>query len=156
MAGSLKLSGYTYLWMLPIYGLAVFLEPVYQQIRSSPWIVRGIIWAGVIFFIEYLSGWILKSIVGVCPWDYSIYSHYALDGFIRLDYFPIWFMSGLLFEKISNFLNRIQVTYSLAGMPEDEQSASIILLKNGEDFLSPFLRESNNETSSFYENLREP
>lgn len=138
LVGSLKLTGHTYLWMLPIYGCAVFLEPFYERMRSSPWIVRGILWAGIIFLVEYLSGWILQTTIGVCPWDYSLYSRYTLDGFIRLDYFPIWFMSGLLFEKISNFLNRIQVTYTFSGITNGNDN--FILLKDGEDFLSSFFK----------------
>jgi len=126
--------------MFPIYGLAVFLELVYKRIRCSPLIIRGIIWAGIIFFIEYLSGWILKITIGICPWDYSLYSRYTLDGFIRLDYFPIWFATGLLFEKVSDFLNRLQVSYSLAGKPNEEQNGRIILFKDGEDFLASFLK----------------
>lgn len=122
LVGSLKLSGHTYLWMFPIYGLAVFLEPVYEQIRPAPWMVRGIIWACIIFFMEYLSGWTLNHVIGFCPWDYSLYSRYGLDGFIRLDYFPIWFVAGLLFEKVSTFIKRIRITYSQAGEPDEKSS----------------------------------
>lgn len=116
LAGSLQLTGHTYLWMFPIYGLAVFLEPMHDRIRSMPWMVRGTVWAGVFFIIEYLSGWVLKLLIGVCPWDYSLASPYMLDGLIRLDYFPVWFITGLLFEKIHDFLNRLQITY----IPEKE------------------------------------
>ena len=34
-----------------------------------------------------------------CPWDYSK-SPLNVNGLIRLDYAPLWFGAGLLFEKI--------------------------------------------------------
>lgn len=109
LAGSMRLTAYTYLWMFPIYGLAVFMEPVHEHIRSSPWVVRGIIWAGLIFTIEYFSGWILELTLGFCPWDYSAFSPYSVDGFIRLDFFPVWFIAGLIFEKIHDYLDSISL-----------------------------------------------
>ncbi|MEQ8175196.1 MAG: hypothetical protein ABRQ26_09025 [Syntrophomonadaceae bacterium] len=108
-AGSASLTARTYLWMFPIYGLAVFLEPVHDQIRTSPWPVRGVIWTSIIIGIEYGTGWLLRSLIGVCPWDYSGHSRFAVDGLIRLDYFPVWFVAGLLFEKLHDFINHIQI-----------------------------------------------
>jgi uncharacterized membrane protein len=108
MNGFFDLTGYTYLWMFPIYGLAVLLEPVHNRVRSAPWLVRGIIYVSIIFMIEYLSGWALKLIVGFCPWDYSGHTAYTVDGFIRLDYAPAWFVAGLLFEKLHDLLINLQ------------------------------------------------
>jgi uncharacterized membrane protein len=71
LRGSISLTGYTYLWMFPIYGLAVFLEPIHDGIRKAPWPIRGLIWAALILVIEYLSGWILIQLIGFCPWDYT-------------------------------------------------------------------------------------
>jgi uncharacterized membrane protein len=111
LSGSVKLSGQTYLWMFPIYGLAVFLEPMRKQMRTMPWPVRGTIWAGTFFIIEYLSGWLLRAAIGVCPWDYSQAGSLALDGLIRLDYFPVWFTAGLIYERLCDFLVRAQLIY---------------------------------------------
>lgn len=105
LAGSLSLTGHTYLWMFPIYGLAAFLEPVHDRIRTVPWPVRGVIWVGAIFIIEYLTGWLLKVAIGVCPWDYTGITPFAVEGFIRLDYFPVWFAAGMLFEQIHDYLD---------------------------------------------------
>lgn len=107
--GVLSLTAQTYLWMLPIYGLAVFLEPFHDQIRSAPWPVRGFIWASLILGMEYASGWLLRLIIGFCPWDYTGQSRFAVDGLVRLDYFPVWFAAGLLFERIHDYLNRIML-----------------------------------------------
>ncbi|HWP96681.1 MAG TPA: hypothetical protein VN426_07500 [Syntrophomonadaceae bacterium] len=106
---SLSLPAKTYLWMFPIYGLAFLLEPLHDQIRSAPWPVRGFIWASLILGMEYSSGWILQLIIGVCPWDYSGQSRFVVDGFIRLDYIPVWFMAGLLFEQIHDQMDRILI-----------------------------------------------
>lgn len=108
MSGSLRLTGYTYLWMFPIYGMAVFLEPLHDRMRNSPWPVRGLVYTAAIFMVEYISGWLLQLILGFCPWDYTGSTAYTIDGFIRLDYMPFWFVAGLLFEKLHDFLTTLQ------------------------------------------------
>jgi len=113
LSGSLSLTGHTYLWMFPIYGMTVFLEPIHDRIRPVPWLSRGIIWVSLIFFIEYLSGWLIKTSIGFCPWDYSGSSPYSVDGFIRLDFFPYWLATGLGFEKAHDFLDSVSVRYQL-------------------------------------------
>ncbi len=107
---SWRLAAHTYLWMFPIYGLAIFLEPFHDRIRSAPWPVRGFIWASLIIGIEYLFGWLLKIFLGFCPWDYSGASLFSLDGFVRLDYTPFWFLAGLIFEHIHDYLDRISIS----------------------------------------------
>jgi len=109
MKGDLMLSSSTYLWMFPIYGLAVFLERVHDSIAERPWYVRGFIYAVLILAIEYLSGWLLRSILGACPWDYRDATPYHITGLIRLDYFPVWFVAGLIFERIHKVLDRLLV-----------------------------------------------
>lgn len=53
-----------------------------------------------IFSMEYLTGTLLKK-KDFCPWDYSkVPLNY--HGVIRLDYAPVWFLTGLLYEKILN------------------------------------------------------
>jgi len=104
--GHWALAGFTYLWMFPIYGLAVFLEPVHEAIRPAPWWIRGAIWASFIIMLEYVTGWALQSIIGLCPWNYSPYTDSHVNGFIRLDYVPVWFVVGLLFERFHDLLER--------------------------------------------------
>lgn len=114
LRGSLSLTAHTYLWMLPIYGLAVGLEPVHDGIRKAPWPIRGLIWAAIILLIEYLSGWVLIQLIGFCPWDYSGSSVYAVEGLIRLDFAPFWFIAGLIFEQIHDFIDHLKLPYSTA------------------------------------------
>lgn len=109
LTGSISLTAKTYLWMFPIYGLAFLFEPVHDQIRTSPWPVRGFIWAALILGLEYLAGWLLRTFIGLCPWDYSGRSRFVVDGLIRIDYFPFWFAAGLLFEKFHDFLDSLLV-----------------------------------------------
>ncbi|MFW6238548.1 MAG: putative ABC transporter permease [Halanaerobiales bacterium] len=105
--GNFRLPARTYLWMFFIYGLAVLLEPVHNKLRSHPVLLRGGIYVLIIFSLEYVTGWFLKSTVTVCPWDYSG-TDYSVNGFIRLDYAPLWFLCGLLFEQIHDYLLFIQ------------------------------------------------
>jgi len=100
--GNIELPGKTYIWMFPIYGLAVLLEPIHNRIRQWPVILRGGIYVVFIFIIEYATGLLLREFLGACPWNYD--SSYAVDGLIRLDYTPAWFVAGLLFEKIHDKL----------------------------------------------------
>ncbi len=51
-----------------------------------------------IFLGEYVSGILLKR-KNMCPWDYSR-TPYHYRGVIRLDYAPVWFLVGLLYERI--------------------------------------------------------
>lgn len=101
--GDVRLRGWTYIWMFPIYGLAVFLEPIHNRIKDWPIAVRGSVYTILIFFVEYTSGWLLKLMTGVCPWDYSG-CRFSINGFIRLDYAPAWFTAGLLFERLHLYL----------------------------------------------------
>ncbi|NLM97876.1 MAG: hypothetical protein GX175_09775 [Halanaerobiaceae bacterium] len=106
--GEAELRGWTYLWMFPIYGLAILMEPIHNQIRDWPFYLRGIVYVFFIFMIEYTTGWILRNTISLCPWDYS-HSAYSINGLIRLDYAPAWFAAGLIFEKIHDLLLRINI-----------------------------------------------
>jgi Predicted membrane protein len=103
ISGDVRLRGWTYIWMFPIYGCAIFLEPIHDRIRSWPVVLRGGVYMLLIFFTEYSTGWLLKTVTGVCPWDYSGKT-FSVNGFIRLDYAPVWFTVGLLFEKLHDAL----------------------------------------------------
>ena len=88
----------TSIWMFPIYGMACFLTPLCRLLRKRNFLVRGMVYTCCIFTGEFLSGSLLKR-HGACPWDYS-HAKYNINGVIRLDYAPLWFGAGLLFEKV--------------------------------------------------------
>jgi len=78
---------------------AVMLEYVHEEIRPYKWWARGVIYMTLILSIEYFTGYFLDYLVGACPWDYTGNS-LSVKGYIRLDYAPVWFGAGLLFEQI--------------------------------------------------------
>lgn len=95
--GDGRLTGHSSLWMFPIYGLASVILPVYQQIKPLNIVFRGLIYMLAIFTVEYITGSVLKQL-NLCPWDYS-QAALNINGVIRLDYAPVWFAAGLLFER---------------------------------------------------------
>lgn len=109
MAHDWRLMGRTSLLMFPIYGLGALLSPIGRGvdrwigeagIRPSDRFIRhGMLYMVLIFTAEYLSGAWLKA-RGMCPWDYSG-SMTSVNGLIRLDFAPLWFATGLLFEQIT-------------------------------------------------------
>lgn len=103
LKGDLTMRAFTYIWMFPIYGLMVLLEPVYDLVRKWPMVLRGGVYTIIIFGIEYTTGWIIRELIGVCPWDYGI-GPYSIDGLITLRFIPVWFVGGLLFEKLHDLL----------------------------------------------------
>jgi len=106
LSGDKNLKCKTYLWMFPIYGMGILLEPLHELIRGFSWLYRGFIWAAVIFFIEYITGYILKLAIGECPWDYDSDGEIiaSVKGIIRLDFIPVWFGVGLIFERLHDFV----------------------------------------------------
>jgi len=93
-----KLSSTTSLWMFFIYGMIAFLGPVFRIAAPFPLLLRGLLYAVLIFSGEFLTGSVLKR-MAVCPWDYSA-TKYHVRGLIRLDYLPAWVVAGLVFEWV--------------------------------------------------------
>lgn len=93
-----KLMCQTSIWMFPIYGMAAFIEPVYHVIKKKNPVFRGSIYTIFIYLAELSTGIFLKK-KNCCPWDYSDAKH-NYKGIIRLDYIPVWFFVGLLYEKV--------------------------------------------------------
>ena len=93
-----KLMGNTSIWMFPIYGSFCLLSPLLCIFKKMHWFIRGFLYTILIFTGEYVAGkWLNKK--NMCPWDYSC-SKWNIDRIIRLDYAPLWFLLGLLFERL--------------------------------------------------------
>lgn len=109
-----RLMGKTSLLMFPIYGLGALLGPLCRM--ADHWLDAGIWEMGrvsvrdlvfrhgmldmvLIFLAEYLFGTFLRFF-GICPWDYTG-RPMNVNGLIRLDFAPLWFGTGLLFEWIT-------------------------------------------------------
>ena len=109
-----RLVGKTSLLMFPIYGLGVFLGPICRGIDrwldEGFWdkgrisqrelaLRHGMIDMVLIFTAEYLFGLLLGK-MGICPWDYRGMPT-NIHGLIRLDFAPLWFLTGLILEKVT-------------------------------------------------------
>lgn len=104
-----SLKGKSYIWMLPIYGLAAFLfEPLHNSLREFVWPIRGLVYTVGLFAVEFTTGWILKTITGKCPWDYSG-KRFHFHGFIRWDYAPLWFCFCLALERLHDLLLQVRI-----------------------------------------------
>ena len=109
--GDRRLQGHTYLWMLPLYGMsAALFEPIHGRVRRRRAPVRGAAYASGFIAAEYASGWALRRVTGVCPWDYTGRSRFVVDGVTRLDYAPLWALVGLGMERIERALSRVRVS----------------------------------------------
>lgn len=107
LRGDPRLQATTYLWMFPIYGLAIFLERLHDAVRHYPWYVRGIMWVLVIWAIEYASGGLIRALTGYSPWNYAGKTPWHISGLVRLDMAPAWFVAGLFFERVHDYLDRL-------------------------------------------------
>jgi len=97
------LAGTSYVWMFFIYGSIPFIFPlIYNKIKNINILLRATIYAIICLSIEYISGFILEILTGSCPWLYTEGLH--LNGYIRLDYFPIWMLFGFITEKLWLYL----------------------------------------------------
>ena len=83
LRGDASMKGTTSLLMFPIYGCASLILPVYKKLKTLPALLRGSLYTAGFYLAEFASGSILQY-----------------KGIIRLDYLPVWFLTGLFFEKI--------------------------------------------------------
>ena len=93
-----KMECATSIWMFPIYGMASIMSPLCHNLEGKNIMFRGSVYTFFIFLTEFGTGSLLKK-KDCCPWDYSdAKSNYK--GIVRFDYAPLWFLVGLLYEKI--------------------------------------------------------
>ena len=102
-----RLRGQTSLWVFPLFGLvAVLYEPLHDGLRSLPWFMRGVTYALGFWLVEYSSGWLLRKLLGECPWDYSDWRG-NLQGIITWEFGLVWFGFGLALEPFHDALVRL-------------------------------------------------
>ena len=96
----LRLRGYSYAWMAPIYALVYpACAVLYPRLSVYPLLVRGFAYMIVIYAVEYGSGWALRRLVGECPWESGYRkTRWNVHGLIRLDFAPAWMAAALVFE----------------------------------------------------------
>jgi hypothetical protein len=100
--GDRRLTGHSYLWMFPLYGLTYpLLAWSWPVIGDLPLLARGLCYVPMFFAVEYASGWLLRRLIGECPWEAGYRAaRWSVHGLVRLDYAPAWFVVGLLFERL--------------------------------------------------------
>ena len=96
--GERRLLGQSSILMFPIYGMAAVIAPISQKLKKYSSLIRGFIYMSGIFIAEFITGTMLKK-YNMCPWDYSK-CRFHVKGLIRLDFAPVWFLTGLIYEKI--------------------------------------------------------
>ena len=110
-AGDLRLMGYSYLWMHPIWGLGLMLGErlmgVLQRAGLNR-VTRAFIGMGVCFAVEYTMGALLVALIGRAPWDYSA-AMFNVDGLVRLDYAPFWWLCAWSVEPLFTIVRRVRL-----------------------------------------------
>ncbi|MDX1413997.1 MAG: hypothetical protein R3293_07380 [Candidatus Promineifilaceae bacterium] len=94
---------------VPMYGsIAIFYEPVHNFVRDFPWLVRALIWAIGFTAVKGLTGWIIAQTTGRCPWNYvAAEKRFAINPYIRWDFFIVWAIVGLALEPVHDLLVRL-------------------------------------------------
>ena len=97
---SLRLMGYTYIWVLPLYSLIpLILFLLYPMVWTFALPLRLAIYVALLFLAEYVSGWVLRRCTGECPWERNYRgSPWTVHGLIRLDYALAWAAAAWIFE----------------------------------------------------------
>lgn len=108
-----KLTGKTYLWMFPIYALVPFIYlfgiKYFQDISIF---IKAIIYMFMFYLLELATGYIIRKIVGISPWNYRGYDIKIFEkeykanfkGLICLEYAPVWYLYGIMGEYFIKFL----------------------------------------------------
>jgi len=98
-----SLTGKTYVWMFFIYALIPFLFKLFKPFfDGKSFFFKVFLGIFVIYLVEFLSGLLLKLLLGACPWEYTTGLHVL--GVIRLDYFPAWAVFAALVIYVNELL----------------------------------------------------
>ena len=107
--GDGALTSTTYLCMLPVYGFSgVLLEALNFPDRSF-WqrLKRAFIFdVPCIFVVEYIYGWVLRLVIGRCPWDYTG-ARWSVSGLVRLDYGFYWLALAMCIPPLSRLVRHV-------------------------------------------------
>lgn len=113
-----KMTGYSYLPMIFIYGVTALILEALSAALPWPFYLKAFVYVPIIYGIEALSGWTLKLVTGfiqkrlgghggdVIPWDYSK-SKWTPMGLINLKYAPFWLILALAFGPISTYVAKV-------------------------------------------------
>lgn len=97
VCGDITLTGHSSVIMFFIYGMIVFLEPVFEIFKEQYILVRIVTYSAMILMTEFFTG-LMLNYFKICPWAY--YSRFNIFNVIRLDYVFLWMIAGCLYEKL--------------------------------------------------------
>jgi uncharacterized membrane protein len=99
-----SMTGHSSLWMFFVYG-SVYLIILFGRtyLLGINLFLRGFVYLALIYAIEFISGSLLKKLNAV-PWDYGNDMKHDYKGIICLEFAPLWYTGGLLFELLYLFL----------------------------------------------------
>uniref|UniRef100_A0A1E1X6R5 Putative conserved plasma membrane protein n=1 Tax=Amblyomma aureolatum TaxID=187763 RepID=A0A1E1X6R5_9ACAR len=142
-SGSLELRGHSSVWSLVIYSVScVAMENINGLLQRHGFALstRALAHTCWIYAWEFTTGLVLRA-MGWCPWDYSDF-RYNVAGLVTLEYAPLWFLCGVLFEvlMVPNVKKLVWVRHaeSSGGLGYE---TPVLPLKNG--YVSPFQRETD-------------
>jgi len=103
-----RLRGYSYVWMLPIYGAGgLALERLHDALERRGvrrW-ARSFAYMLGIYGVEFGTASLLQRLIGDVPWRYLHGLH--VRGYVRLDYAPFWYACGWMFESVERELRKL-------------------------------------------------
>lgn len=103
----LRLKGYTYAWMLPVY-MALYPGFAWLTARMGDWhfLARASLYGALIILGELVFGLLLKAALGQAPWEPEYKGRpRVLCGVANLDYFPAWAAGALVYERCYRLLS---------------------------------------------------
>ena len=132
VSGGPTLMGTSSMWSFPIYsaGTLLLAEPLCDAMIALkiPLFLRCCFYVLCVYSWELTLGTIMRYF-GVCSWDYTDFD-YDFYGLITMEYAPIWFCAGLLFEYIYHYMKELE--YSPAwrkyAQPSRSRSNHIVYL----------------------------
>ena len=98
----LRMPGRTYIWMIGLYGVGGWSLGLLRDLVQNRFlfILVAVVY---IYLIEFSSGWILRRLIGRCPWDYG-QARFGIAGLIRLDYLPFWVLATFTFDYLAGYI----------------------------------------------------
>jgi hypothetical protein len=102
----LRLEGYTYAWMLPVY---MTLYPGFlllgRWFGAWHWAARGALYGALIITGELMFGLVLRAALGQAPWEPEYKGKpRAILGLANLDFYPAWVLAALAYERVFTLL----------------------------------------------------
>ena len=99
-----SMTGHSSLWMFFVYGTVYFIILFGRTyLMHYNLFLRGFVYLALIYTLEFISGSILQKLKA-SPWDYGHDMKHDYHGIICLEFAPLWYIGGILFELLYLFL----------------------------------------------------